>query len=344
MSNQAEYELPRISVIIPVRNEEKFIGQTLRYLLNQDYPREKMEIIVVDGESSDSTREIVEKIAKADTRAKLLDNAMRLSSAARNIGIKAATGDIITFVDGHVYIDNDRLLKNTAILMHEKNVSVLSRPQFLDTPENGFFQKTVASARKSIFGHGLDSTIYLKEDKFVDPTSSGASYKKEIFDKVGYFDESFDAAEDLEFNYRVGRAGLKSFTSRRLAVFYFPRDTFRGLLTQMVRYGIGRFRFLKKHRQGVSSGALILALFFVGLLLLTFLSFLSNRLFPFLMIYIGIYIAANLASSLLVALKHDVRYLPLLPTVYLTIHIGLAWGFVREALSQIRRPRPKRLH
>ncbi len=341
MNNQAEYERPLISVVIPVRNEEKFIGQTLQYLIQQDYPREKVEIIVVDGRSDDSTRQVIEDIAARDARIRLLDNPKRISSAARNIGVKAATGDIITFIDGHVYIDRDQLLRNTAILMNERKVSVLSRPQFLDTPDNGFFQKAVALARKSAFGHGLDSTIYLEEEKLVDPTSSGASYKREVFERAGYFDESFDAAEDVEFNFRVSRAGFKSFTSPKLAVYYYPRNSLRGLFKQMTRYGVGRFRFLRKHHQGVSSGALLLALFYIGLILLVLLSILSNRLLPVAGIFLALYVAANLVSSLIAALKRGIKYLPVLPLIYLTIHFGLAWGFINEALSQIRGPRRK---
>ncbi len=337
MSNQVEYKWPPISVIIPVRNEEKFIGQTLQYLIQQDYPREKVEIIVVDGRSDDSTRRVVEVIATRDARVILLGNPKRISSAARNIGIKAARGDIITFIDGHVYIDSDQLLMNTAILMNERKVSVLSRPQFLDTPDNGFFQKAVALARKSAFGHGLDSTIYLEEEKMVDPTSSGASYKREVFEKAGYFDESFDAAEDVEFNYRVSQAGFESFSSPKLAVYYYPRNNLRSLFRQMTRYGIGRFRFLRKHGQGISSGALILALFYLGLILLVLLSILFDRLLPVAGIFLALYIAANLISSLIAALKRGMRYLLVLPVIYLTIHFGLAWGFINEAFRSLRR-------
>ena len=321
---------PSISVVIPVRNEEKYIRQTIQYLLNQDYPHNKLEIIIVDGQSEDSTADIVKETAVSCPAVKLLENPSRLSSAARNIGAKNAKGDIITFIDGHVYIDNDQLLKNTALLMSEKGVSVLSRPQFLDTPDNNQFQKAVALARKSVFGHGLDSTIYLKEEKYVQPDSSGATYKKAVFEKVGYFDENFDAAEDWEFNYRVGKAGFKSFSSLKLAVYYFPRDSLRGLFNQMKRYGIGRFRFLKKHHRGLSSGVLAPVFFLSGLCILAILSVFSKHLFYLFLIYCGLYLVMNLFFSIITALTSDFRSLFHLPAIYFFIHIGLAWGFIRE--------------
>ena len=331
------YNWPRISVVIPVRNEENFIEQTLRYLLDQDYPADKLEVFVVDGRSDDSTREKVESIMVADLRVRLIDNPKRLSSAARNIGARAATGDIITFIDGHVYIANNQLLKNTVLFMNEHNLSVLSRPQFLDTPENDLFQRAVASARNSRLGHGLDSTIFLKDDKLVDPTSSGASYKKDVFKDVGYFDENFDAAEDVDFNYRVGRAGYKSFTSLKLAVYYYPRGNIKGLFRQMVRYGVGRFDLFKKHRIGATSGATMLALYFTLFFGLIFSSLIYSPLAPITAIYIGSYVAIVLAGSVWVAAKNEFAQFPFLPIIYFTIHFGLAYGFLKKAVSSIFR-------
>lgn len=335
MNDSMTYQWPLISVVIPVRNEERYIGRTIGYLLEQDYPAEKMEILVVDGRSDDSTRNKVEEIAAGDTRVRLLDNPSRLSSAGRNVGVQASAGEIITFIDGHVFIPNNQLLKSTVTLMAENKVSVLSRPQFLDTPDNNLFQRAVAAARKSKLGHGLDSTIFLKEDRMVDPTSSGASYKKEIFKEVGYFDETFDAAEDVDFNYRLSLAGNKSFTSIKLAVYYFPRNSVKGLFRQMSRYGIGRFRLFGKHREAAASGAMMLALFFISLLGLAIATLFYHPLLPFLGIYAGVYVLTILISSSVAAFRGEIRQLPLLPVIYLTIHLGLVYGIIREAAKTV---------
>lgn len=326
---------PMISVVVPIRNEERFIDQTLEYIRNQDYPKDKLEILVVDGRSTDRTREIVEQIGAEDSRVKLLDNPKCLSSAARNVGAREAEGDIVMYIDGHVYIDNDQLLKNTAILMHEKEVDALSRPQFLDTPENTFFQKAVSLARKSPLGHGLDSTIYSRDDMYVDPTSSGATYKKEVFEKVGYFDEDFDAAEDVEFNYRVGKAGIKSFTSMKLMVYYYPRESLKLLFKQLTRYGTGRFRFLRKHSEAISSGALIPPGIFIGMAVLILMAIIAPVTSPLLKLYMSLYILAVLISSGVVATNHGLPYLFILPQIYICIHGGLAWGFISEAFRTL---------
>jgi glycosyltransferase involved in cell wall biosynthesis len=337
MTDSASHSWSFVSVIVPVRNEENYIGQTLRYLLDQDYPADKLEIIVVDGRSDDSTREKVKEIISEDARVMLLDNPRRISSAARNIGARSARGEIVTFVDGHVYISNNQLIKNTVLLMRENDVSVLSRPQFLDTPENDFFQRAVAAARKSKLGHGLDSTIYMKEDGFVDPASSGASYSREIFTDIGYFDEDFDAAEDVDFNYRVGKAGYKSFTSIKLAIYYYPRKNLADLFKQMARYGVGRFRLFRKHRIAVTSGAMMLAVYFVGLAFLAAASLFFRPFATTLAVYFGLYLFLILSSSIVLAARGEFRHLFVLPAIYIVIHAGLAYGQLKEAIGSIFR-------
>lgn len=331
-------DFPFQSIVLPVRNEERFIATTLGYVQNQDYPRDKVEIIVIDGQSDDATARIVRELQCQDPRIHLLSNPRRLSSAARNIGARAARGEIITFIDGHTYIDNNQLLKNIAELMRSRKVSVLSRPQFLETPENDFFQRAVALARRSAFGHGLDSTIYSSRDIYVNPTSSGASYKKEIFEKVGYFDETFDAAEDVEFNYRNFLNGYQSYTSLRLAVYYYPRQDLRSLFHQMKRYGIGRFRLAKKHREAISSGSLMPALFVAGVpaaLLAVLLLPGGWRWLPALPYLL--YVLANLSSSAVIAARCGWLYMRILPAIYWVIHWGLGWGFLSELFKAVRK-------
>lgn len=325
---------PKISIVLPIRNEAGFIAQTIRYLQDQDYPKDRLEILVVVGDSHDNTVEIVQQIASQDDRVRYLPNPKLLSSAARNIGAKAATGEIITYVDGHTYIDNDQLLKNTARLMAEKNVSVLSRPQLLDTPENTTFQKAISLARKSRLGHGLDSTIYSDREMYVNPASAGASYRREIFDQVGYFDESFDASEDYEFNQRVAEAGYRAFTSPKLTVYYYPRQSLGALFRQMGRYGTGRMRLARKHPGTVGIGTLVPPLFTLGFLILPLMLIMwfSNWGGMLWSICYGLYALLVILSSAAIAVRNGVVHLFLAPPIYLFIHLGLGYGFLKELI------------
>ena len=240
-------------------------------------------------------------------------------------------------MDGHTYIDNKQLLKHTARLMAEREVAVLSRPQFLETPDNTTFQSAVALARRSRLGHGLDSTIYSDQDEYVDPASAGATYRREVFDKVGYFDESFDASEDYEFNYRLAQAGYRAFTSLKLAVYYYPRRSLGGLFRQMVRYGTGRMRLARKHPATLGVGTLIPPIFTIGLLALPLLAFVFPFLwYPFALVY-GLYALAVLWSSFATALRTSIACLFLLPPIYVVIHTGLGCGFLRELALGLKR-------
>jgi succinoglycan biosynthesis protein ExoA len=328
---------PKLSVIVPVRNEEKYIARTLEFLLNQDYPKDKVEILVGIAESTDRTIEVVGEIAQRDDRVKPFRNPFSLSSGARSLGAKMATGEIVIYVDGHVWIDNEQIFKNTARLLADQQVSILSRPQFLDTPENSLFQSAVSLARKSVIGHGLDSTIYTVEEKYVDPTSSGATYRKEVFDRVGYFDPSFDACEDVEFNYRCSQAGFKSFISMKVAVYYYPRSSLKDLYKQMIRYGIGRFRLAKKHRETLSLSTLIPVLFVTTLPTLGIIGIFSRAasyLFAGAVLFYGMVVGS---VSIAIAVKHGWLYLPFLPAILLTIHSGLGMGFLMELVRAIRK-------
>lgn len=326
---------PKISVVIPIRNEALYIARTIRYLLDQDYPRDRLELLVVVGDSDDNTAEIVQGIAAQDARVRYIYNPKTFSSSARNMGARVGTGEVITYVDGHTYIDNDQLLKNTARLMQEKEVAVLSRPQFLETPDNTTFQKAVALARRSLIGHGLDSTIYTEKDMYVNPASSGATYRREVFDRVGWFDEHFDASEDYEFNYRVAAAGYKAFTSLKLAVYYYPRKSLGALFKQMARYGTGRMRLARKHPTTLGIGTLMPVLFTLGLVLLPLAALFSIwSLYVWALAY-GAYLVAVLASALLISVRHGLVYLALVPPIYFIIHLGLGYGFLREGVKAL---------
>ncbi|RKX21785.1 MAG: glycosyltransferase family 2 protein, partial [Candidatus Zixiibacteriota bacterium] len=279
--------------------------------------------------------EIAGNLALKDPRIRVFRNPAKLSSAGRNIGIKNATGNIITFIDGHTYIGNNQLLRNIVLLMEKEGLSILSRPQFMNTPHNSFFQKAVSAARKSLIGHGLGSTIYNPEDKRVNPMSSGATYRREVFEKIGLFDEKFDACEDVELNYRAYKNGYDSFTSMKLAVFYYPRASVTDLFRQMKRYGMGRLRLARKHPETLSLGTLLPFFITLSIPLFAVLSLVLNPLYNPLLFLIGSYLLSICGWSLVVSLRENITYLFVLPLIYFSIHFGLGWGFLTELIRTI---------
>src|SRR5207237_2831652 len=122
----------------------------------------------------------------------------------------------------------------------------LARPPPLVPRGDGILEPAIAAARTSPFGHSTSSEIFGTKEGPCSPLSSGAAYRRSVFEKVGSFDPAFDACEDVELNLRVERAGLSTWTSPALAVEYAPRRTLRGLFRQMQRYGLGRARLHRR--------------------------------------------------------------------------------------------------
>ncbi len=324
---------PMISVIMPVRNEAAHIHDTLMQLVKQDYPADAFEILVVDGESTDKTCSLVESIARRYPQVRLLNNPKRWSSAARNVGVQAARGELILIVDGHCEVPDEHLLQAVASAFERSGADCLGRPQPLDVHRASTLQRAIAAARSSWLGHHPSSFIYSSKEQTVPAHSVAVAYRREVFDEVGLFDDSFDACEDVELNHRVDKAGLRCLFTPKIAVRYEPRNSLRGLFRQLVRYGRGRVRLLRKHHDTLSWPALVPAFFLIGLVVGLPLSFVAA---PFAWIYcsvLALYLFFVLSTSLgLAAYTQDWRMAPWLPVVFVTVHLGSGYGLIREAI------------
>jgi succinoglycan biosynthesis protein ExoA len=334
-SRKSAKQLPFISVVIPARNERAHIGSVLQDLLQQNYPTDRFEILVVDGNSTDQTCQLVDEFRQGSAvRILRLENPALLSSAGRNVGAKAACGEFIIFIDGHCRIPSKTLLLDAVELFEKTRADCLCRPQPLTMPGNTVFQDVVAHARATPLGHGRDSTIYaLNWEGPVNPSSSGALYRREAFDRVGFFDERLDACEDVDFNYRVFKAGLHSYFSPKLAVFYRPRSDFKSLWKQMLRYGRGRCRLVRKHPDAFSVSQMIPPALLVWLGIGGIASLCSGRFAELFLATLAFYVAVVLGFSARLALRYGWSHLVLAPVVYLWIHLGLGAGFLAEFLQ-----------
>lgn len=330
---------PFITVVMPVRNEARFIAGTLGQLRIQDYPKDRFEILVADGMSDDGTRDIVARIAEEDERVHLLDNPKRRSSSGRNVGFMAGRGDLFVVVDGHCYVPDDTYLRNIAACFEKSEAHCLGRPQPLDPPGLTPFQKSVALARASRLGHGGGSLIYGDYEGYASPVSNGAAYRREVFETIGYVDEEFDACEDVEFNHRVERAGFKAYTSPKLTVRYYPRENLSALIGQMRRYGRGRTRLYRKHPALVSLSALVPACFaggaaalvaLLGLDLAFGLSAFLTFIFRFLGLALLVYVALVGLATVRICREHGWSHALRLLLVFLAVHWGLGLGMWEE--------------
>ncbi|MEZ7196687.1 glycosyltransferase family 2 protein [Pseudodesulfovibrio karagichevae] len=340
--------LPFITVVIPVYNEERFIGETLEQLIHQDYPEAAYEILVCDGGSTDRTRESVREIAAGHPAVRLLDNPGRRSSSGRNVGFKSGRGDYFVVIDGHCSIPSVTLLRDIAAAFEKSGADALGRAQPLAPEGISVFQRAVALARAARIGHGGDSLIYSDHAGFISPVSNGAMYRKEVFGAVGYVDELFDACEDVEFNYRVEKAGLTAFMSPELAVLYYPRESLGGLYRQMRRYGEGRCRLWRKHPETLSLNTLVPPVFAGAVLAACCLAVaVTAGLLPAWTLWpavLGFGAYALLVAIQTVASCREAgwRYARYLPGIFFVIHFGLGIGFLKEFFAGAGKARASR--
>lgn len=240
-----------VSVVLPVLNEGEDIERLLTEVLTQQAPPGGFEVLVVDGGSTDDTRAIVARMSRRSPQLRLLENPRRLSSAGRNIGAKAARGTYVLYLDGHCALPRDDYLVRVVELFEETGAACLARPQPLNQFTTGTWTAAIATARHSRLGHNPASDIYGGAPAYTDPCSAGAAYARVQIERLGGYDETFDACEDVEFNHRVAAAGLRAYRHPDLTVAYRPRGSLRGLLRQMIRYGRGRARLMAKHPEQV---------------------------------------------------------------------------------------------
>lgn len=320
-----------VTVIVPVRNEEAHLAGTLRPLLLQNYPVERYEILVVDGQSTDDTCAVVRRLQPEFPQLKLLFNPRRLSSAARNVGVRRARGEFVAVVDGHCELRSLDYLRDLVDVFAGQGVDCVGRPQPLEVTGATPLQQAIALARASRLGHNPGSHIYSARGGLVAPQSVAIAYRRAVFERVGLFDESFDACEDVEFNHRCDAAGLRCYLAPELAVHYRPRDSLAGLAYQMQRYGRGRVRLLFKHPRSFSVKPLVPAVFLAGLAS-TFLLGLASPLFAavFCLTVLAYGAAMLFAGFWLSATKGAGELGLLIPVVFMAIHTGAGWGVLAE--------------
>jgi len=316
---------PTVTVIMPVRNEGTFVERSLVAVLAQDYPRDRMEVLIADGISTDATRDLVSTLARRrpDLSLRILDNTGRRVASGLNVGLNCAKGDVVIRVDGHTVIAPDYVRE---CVEHLKRTGADNVGGRMDAVGEGTFGRAVALATSSPFGVGGARFHYSDEEEWVDTVYMGA-WPREVFYRIGLFDEEQVRNQDDEFNYRLLSHGGRILLSPRIKSKYYNRSTVRSLWRQYFQYGYWKVRVMQKHPRQMRPRHFIPALF-VGVLLVTLifspLSFISRYLF---LLIAGSYLIANVAASIITR-PRDWKVFPLLPIAFATLHFSYGFGFL----------------
>ena len=329
----ARNELPLVSAIVAMRNEEAFIEKCLNSLAEQNYPTDLLEVLAVDGRSTDRSREIVSAMQQSMPNLRLLDNEKRISPAAFNIGIREAQGEILTIIGAHSYLAPEYISRCVEYLA-KTDADCVGGP--IETIGETDTAKAIALAMSSPFGVGDAVFRYSDREQYVDTLAFGA-YRREVFERVGLFDEELVGSEDDEFNYRLRGQGGKLFLTPAIRSFYYGRSSFRALLRQYFSYGRGKVRVMRRHPGQVRLRHLIPAIFVLSLLVSGVLALISPWFALLFAVIVGCYVLASLLVAINIAREKGWRYLPLLLAAFACLHLsygtGFLWGVVRY-LSQ----------
>lgn len=220
---------PRVSIIIPCRNEERTIASCLKSVREQDYPG-IVEILCVDGRSTDGTREMIATMAAQDGRIRLLDNPYRVVPHAMNLGIEAARGEVIVRMDAHSCYPPDYVRRCVEGLM-ETGAWNYGGVFVNTTQSKNLMAQTIAALTNHPFGVGNAHFRHARQRREVDTVPFGC-FPREVFKKVGLFDERLVRNQDNELNARIRKAGGRIVLDPSIRIRYYNQETLRGLLRQ----------------------------------------------------------------------------------------------------------------
>lgn len=310
---------------MPVRNEAAFIQRSLNAVLAQDYPRDRMEVIVADGLSTDGTRDIVNVLRRQNQHLYLIDNPGQIVSTGLNAALRLAKGEIIVRVDGHCEIAAD-YVSRCVLHLTEYKVDCVGGP--LETIGDTFSARAIAAAMSSGFGVGASAfRTGTREAKLVD-TVAFPGILRETIQRVGPFDEELVRNQDDEYSYRLRKLGGQILLSPDIQARYYSRASFRKLWKQYFQYGYWKVRVLQKHSGQMSARQFVPPLFVMTLLLLILSApfFVLSRWL--LLGVISSYAVLNLGAAITAALKTGWRFFPLFPLSFTIIHLAYGCGFL----------------
>ena len=324
-SAHALYGSPKreISVILPIRNEEKYLADAVSAILAQHYDG-KLEVILAVAPSTDKTLEIAQQLHINDPRVVIVDNPTGRTAAGLNLAIAASQYSIIVRVDGHSNIPSNYCQLVSEILEKTGAVNVGG---VMAAEGQSLFQRSVARAMRSPLGVGASRFHIGGSAGEVDTVYLGA-FRKEALVAIGGFDERFTRAQDWELNFRLRQAGGVIYFDPRLIVTYRPRSTIKALAKQYLEYGRWR-RVISRRHQGTINYRYLAPPFTVAATTLSLL--LGWLISPYLLIPALVYAVFILIASVIIG--KNAGEILCLPTILLTMHISWGFGFLTSPKS-----------
>jgi cellulose synthase/poly-beta-1,6-N-acetylglucosamine synthase-like glycosyltransferase len=323
--------LPFVSIIIPVKNEELLIANCLKSLRELNYPKDRYEIIISDGLSTDNTVKIAQNYG-----AKIVSNIGQTVAPGRNIGFEASRGEIIAFSDADCVMDKN-WLANAIKYFNDESVAGAGGPNLAPANESAFGK---AVRFLFLFGSMMSGSVYVSDSQVIKRAISlpgcNAIYKRKALEKVMPTDETLLTCDDVEMNYQLIKQGYKLLYTHDVIVWHYRRDNPKKFWRQIYRYSIGRLQLGKMRKDGINLIHITFGSSIPLFILLIIFSYVLNPIYP--LFIIG---AALIILTIFAGLNfYQEKSLKVALNAFLAMAIFiLAWsaGFIRELLFPIKK-------
>lgn len=329
-----------LSVVCPIYNEERYIGSCIESILSQDYSKDDLEVLFVDGMSTDRTREIVGEYAQMYPFIRLIDNPRKIVPCAMNIGIRASRGEIIVRLDAHAIFPTkyfSELVQSLNALGADNVGGVCLTLPVNDTP----VCRGIANVLSSSFGVGNSYFRIGARDILAVDTVPFGCFRRELFDRIGFFDEELTRNQDDEFNGRIIKNGGRIYLLPHLTISYYARDSIRKVWRMYYQYGLFKPLVNKKLGMPATIRQFFPPCFVAGVVLGPVLGFVSPW---FWIAYLAV-ILCYLALATVYSLRYSQKWKDVLlqDYIYFVVHFSYGAGYLMGMMQLLFR-RPFHVH
>ncbi len=321
----ADNLLPKVSVVIPCRNEKKHIAACIESVLQSDYPAEMLSVVVVDGISDDGTIQIIQQQFSNNKRVTIITNEKKTTPFALNLGIKKNDAKYVMILGAHSEISADYVRKCVDHLSADNSIKCCGG--LLKSISENHTTEVIAAAMSSVFGVGSSHFRTGLKSGYVDTVAFGM-YPKSLFEEIGYFDEELVRNQDDEMSYRILKNGYKIYLDNHISATYYVRSSLKKLAAQQFQYGYWKVYVNKKHK-AITTLRQMVPLFF----LLYIFTLPISIGFVWWLTPLIVYFTVGLTTAFQKIKR--LSDLPLLLITYPILHISYGYGYLRGIIDFI---------
>ena len=315
----------KLSICIIAYNEENFLPRLLEDIKSQEYPHEYTEVVLIDGMSQDKTKAIMEAFKAEDNgfySVQVLDNPKRIQAAGWNVAVDNFTGDVLSRIDAHTHIPSDFSRKVMADIEQGENVVGGKRPCLVESDSK--WAKMLLSTENALFGSSINSSRRSETKTYIN-TMFHASYRREVFEKVGHFNEKLIRTEDNEMHYRIREAGYKLLYDPEIISYQYARSSLKRMIKQKFGNGYWIGQTVKVCPRCLSLYHFVPLAFVLAIIVTSVIAVFG---FPWLsLIMWGLYGLFAFVSMIIAMINDGFSFAMLLmPAIFLVLHVSYGIG------------------